>query len=99
MDKFFVVMLAGLGVITLFIVLTPVESAIPPTNAFSKVFINGQLVEADKYNDELYIITSGSFNTTISGDSVTIKLKSITCPLLQAIKGVDADGNLVCATI
>ena len=90
-----------IGVCILFVIaLTPVvDSAIPPTDAFSKVYVNGQLIEADKYNDELYIITTGSLTTSINGDSVTIKLNEIACPVLQALKSIDSNGNLVCAVI
>lgn len=85
--------------LTLVSVPTVTESAIPPTDAFSKVYVNGQLIEADQYNDELYIITTGSLTTSINGDTVTIKLNEIACPILQALKSIDSDGNLVCAVI
>ena len=84
---------------TVVLVLPPTESSLPPTNAFSKVYVNGLLIEADKYDDELYITTQGSLNTTISGDSVTIKIDEISCRILQGLKSVDASGNLVCAVI
>ena len=90
---------ASIALITLFTLSTLTEAAIPPTDAFSKVYINGQLIEADQYNDELYITTTGSLTTTINGDSVTIKLTAITCPVLQALRSIDSDGTLVCALI
>ena len=96
-------MLVGLSAVITFLTLISVstitESAIPPTDAFSKVYVNGQLIEADQYNDELYITTTGSLTTTISGDSVTIKLTAVSCPALQALRSIDADGNLVCAAL
>ena len=90
---------ASITLLTLLTLSTVTESTIPPTDAFSKIYINGQLIEADQYNDELYIITPGSITTTINGDTVTIKLKSITCTVLQGITGVDTDGNFVCNVI
>ena len=90
---------AGITLLTLLSISTITESAIPPTDAFSKVYVNGQLIEADQYNDELYIITTGSLTTSINGDTVTIKLNQITCPVLQALKSIDSSGNLVCAVI
>ena len=99
--------LVGLSAVITFLILvslpTITESSsiggIPPTDAFSKVYVNGQLIEADQYNDELYITTTGSLTTTISGDSVTIKLTAISCPALQALRSVDASGTLVCSVI
>ena len=90
---------ASITLLTLLTLSTVTESTIPPTDAFSKIYINGQLIEADQYNDELYIITPGSITTTINGDSVTIKLTAITCPVLQALRSIDSDGTLVCALI
>ena len=96
-------MLVGLSAVITFLTLVSIstitESAIPPTDAFSKVYVNGQLIEADQYNDELYIITTGSLTTSINGDSITIKLNEIACPVLQALKSIDSNGNLVCAVI
>ena len=99
--RLFLLSLGGTAIVTLLITLSTVveSSSIPPTDAFSKVYVNGQLIEADQYNDELYIITTGSLTTTISGDSVTIKLTAISCPALQALRSIDATGTLVCSVI
>ena len=81
------------------IILAPSEGTIPPTPAFSEVYINGEPVKAIHYRDQLYITTEGMITTTVTGKNVTMKLAEISCPLLQAIKGVDANGNLVCGAL
>ena len=81
------------------IILSPSEAAIPPTPSFSAVYINGQPIIAERYNDKLYITTEGMINTTVEDKIMNMKLKPISCPALQAIKGVDADGNLVCGIL
>lgn len=68
-------------------------------NSFSSVVINGKTITASNPDSILTINTLGSLNTTVSGSTVTIKLKALTCGLLQGIKGVDASGNLFCAVI
>ena len=99
MQKVLYAILVGIAFVSVILIIPISDSAIPPTNAFSKVYINGQLIEADQHDDTLYITTTGSLTTSIDGDAVTIKIKELTCPILQAVKSVDANGNLVCAVI
>ena len=87
--------LAGLAVAFI----PPVESGIPPTPAFSTITIDGVVITADSYNDRLTITTSGSLSTTVNGNTVTIKIDPLSCPLLQGVTGIDANGNLICGVI
>lgn len=79
--------------------LLPNSLGIPPTPAFSVIYINGDPVHASKYNQELYISSSGDINITKSVNQVKIKLKTKTCPALQGLKSIDANGNFVCGLI
>ena len=89
----------GFFTIGLGIIINPVDSSIPPTNAFSSVIVDGVTINADRYNDKLYINTPGSLTTSITGDTITIKISALTCPALQGVKSVDSNGNFVCGLI
>lgn len=76
--------------------LIPVDSSIPPTRAFSKVTMAGQSINASSYSDELEIVLQGVMTSSISDNTITIKLKQDSCPVSQSITGVDASGNWIC---
>lgn len=69
----------------------------PPS--FSKVMINGALLEATSPESQINVQTTGSENGTLSGNTITLKLKQVTCPILQAMKRTDSNGNLICGTL
>lgn len=68
-------------------------------DGFSKVMINGALLEATAPESQINVQTTGSENGTLTGNTITLKLKQVTCPLLQAMKRTDGDGNLICGTL
>lgn len=68
-------------------------------NGFAVVTIDGNSIIADSPEDTLVITTPGHLSTSIIGNNVTIKLTQMTCPILQGIKGIDENGNFVCAVI
>ena len=69
----------------------------PP--GFSKVMINGALLQATSPESQINIQTSGSENGTLSGNTIILKLKQVTCPTLQAMKKTDSNGNILCAVL
>lgn len=73
---------------------TTITNQIEQQNSFANVIIN-----ATQPDDTLTITTSGQINTTISGKTITMKIKSISCPILQGVKSVDSSGNFVCGVI
>lgn len=82
------------------IIMQPTQSmSIPPTPAFSKVIVNGDVITADSYNEELYITTEGDITADANGNNITIKLNPVSCPLLQVIVEVDDNGFFVCGTL
>ena len=76
---------------------TSVNIENPPS--FSKVMINGALLEATSPESQINVQTTGSENGTLSGNTITLKLKQVTCPILQAMKRTDSNGNLICGTL
>lgn len=97
LNSFFFFVLGGfvlLGVLGIFAL--PASSDIPPTRAFSQIIIAGQTINATSYSSSFEIITLGNLTTSISDDSISIKLKEFSCPLLESIKGIDEDGNWIC---
>lgn len=69
------------------------------TNSFGTIIINGNSIKATQTNATIIINTQGSLSCTKSGNTFNCKLTAITCPVLQGLKGVDANGNLFCSTI
>ena len=87
-------------ILTLVLILAHPIEAFKETPAFSQVYINGIPIKATSYNDKIFINTQGHLVTTIQGDRVTIKIgNAFTCPTLQSVKGVDANGNFICGTL
>ena len=66
---------------------------------FSKVMINGALLQATSPESQINVQTSGSENGTLSGSTIILKLKQVTCPTLQAMKKTDSNGNILCAVL
>ena len=98
--QFFCSVVAVFGIISVMIIFQPSQSAsIPPTPAFSKVIINGDVITADQYNEELNITTEGDIVTDIDGNNIIIKLAPISCPILQAITDIDSNGFFVCGIV
>ena len=90
-----IVSLIGLG-----FVLTPqAESNIPPTPAFSTVAVNGQKIEAQNYNDQLNIVTQGDLTMSKSSNTITIKIRQVTCPALQGVIAINSTGHFVCGAV
>lgn len=83
-----------LGILGIFAM--PANSDIPPTRAFSQIIIAGQTINATSYSSSFEIITLGNLTTSINDNSISIKLKEFSCPVLQSVIGVDADGNWIC---
>ena len=84
------------------------EMSIPPTNAFSKIIIGNNTITANDWGSTAnltgktngYTVSgSGSLTCSLSGTTITCKLKTISCPVLQGLKGVDSSGNLFCSTL
>lgn len=69
------------------------------TDSFGTMIIGGNALKAAAPNATVTINPAGSLSCTKSGSVFTCKLNAITCPLLQGIKGVDANGNLFCGVI
>ena len=69
------------------------------SDSFKTVIIDGVSITATQPEDTLTITTPGHITTTVDGNTVTIKLTQFSCPLLQGVKGVDSNGNFVCAAI
>ena len=88
----------GIIVVSLMFWILPVQS-IPPTNAFSQIIVNGEPINADSYNSNLIINFTGSLDMESSNGNLIIKLSEITCPFLQAVKGVDENGDFICGTL
>lgn len=69
---------------------------IPPTRAFSSIFVAGQNLFADSYNGNLTLNTQGSIGSSISSQTVNIRLVQVQCPAGQFFNGVGANGTLLC---
>lgn len=73
------------------------ESAIPPTNAFSKIATSSQNLVADTYSDFFNIVTQGQITSSITANNtVNIKLVQKTCGPGQAFVGIAANGTMIC---
>ena len=94
-DFIFIFIIVGiLGIVGL--ALNPVDSAIPPTNAFSKIISGGQSINATSYNSNVTISGQGSITTSVSGNTLNIRLVEITCSGGQSIIAVASNGTLIC---
>lgn len=71
----------------------------PEKNGFSKIIIDGLMINATQAEDTLTIITPGHITTSISNKTITFKVTQMSCPVLQGIKGVDSSGNFICGVI
>lgn len=76
--------------------LTPSESAIPPTPAFSKVISGGQQMNATNYNSNFTMTSLGDLSTSISGNTLTIRLVQQNCSPGEAFVGIAANGTFIC---
>lgn len=97
MDKTLLPFIALAGIIIGLLTLTQFsESSIPPTPAFSKIFIGGQTINATSYSGNFTIVTLGDITSSVSDNTITIKLKEKSCDPLQFFNGIDSNGNLLC---
>lgn len=111
MDK--TILLFGIGGIVLLLgafLLIPAnagrEMSIPPTKAFSKIIIGGKTITAKDYSSIANltgmagnVTGKGSVSCSLVSGKFECKLKPITCPTLQGVKGVDSNGNLFCSVL
>lgn len=74
------------------------ESFIPPTLAFSKILSGGQSINATDYHSNFTVNTQGSISTSISQNTITMKLVQKSCNSGEAFVGVGANGTLLCGT-
>lgn len=97
MKSYLVILIAISAGVSVSFLAEPALSAIPPTSAFSSIGSAGQWINATSYSDSVEIETQGDLTMSISGDTITIKLKEKTCGLGLSVVGIDSDGLLVCA--
>lgn len=92
-------LIAFIGVGILFIgslFLQPIDSAIPPTNAFSKIISGGQSINATSYSSNFIISALGSITNSINDNVITFKLVEKTCPIGQSFNSISSNGTLIC---
>lgn len=75
------------------------ESFIPPTLAFSKILSGGQTINATDYHSNFTINTQGSITTSISQNTLNIKLVQKSCNPGEAFTAIGANGTLLCSII
>ena len=81
---------------TVGLALNPIDSAIPPTPAFTKVVSGGQTINATGYNSNVTIAGLGDITTSISGNTLSLKLVEKTCPVGQSFNSIASNGTLIC---
>lgn len=69
----------------------------PPTKAFSKMLVNGQMYLAKSYSDIFKLNTTGQIITEDNAGTITVKLSAKTCASGEAFTRVDDNGVLICA--
>ena len=73
-------------------------SDVPPKPYFSAIVMDGEMYEAERRGDILYMNSTGDIIFERQGpDNVEIKLAPFSCVGLQVVVGIDNDGNFVCA--
>lgn len=83
------------------LMLQPAQQTVPPTDAFSLVYINNERIMADSYNDMLNITTEGLITTTVDepNNSITLSMSEFNCPIFQGVVGFDENGDPICGVI